>query len=594
MNRLGKYELIGDAMSRMSQTAMSIVRRTPAYRWRFDGPHGDQLLIVPQDLRTKDPSFATELSHGFIGLAGSVAEFRDGSPFDVVPPNDMWLSELFGFSWVRHLEIDDEVELRGLARDLAIQFTTKYKSERGPAWRPTVVSRRLISWLSHSKLLLEGADQKEYEAILHGLNRKLRKLAVGFGDTPEGEPRLRALTAIIYGGLCIGEQDQFVNDFTPTFSDELARQILPDGGHISRQPGTAIELVLDLLPLKQCFAARDRMPPLELDRAIRRMLSLLRYMRLGDGLVARFNGMGATWPDRLAAALAYDDLQTAPLSEAPQSKYVRLERQRTTILSDVGEPPPLEFSGKAHAGCLSFEMSVGAYPLIVNCGAPGPSDQDWLAMARSTAAHSTITINDKSSSQLVKRPQLEARIGAPPISGPGRVGCRLGSGDDGSALLRAFHDGYNDRFGYMHERSLRLGPIGNVLEGVDKLVRLRHGPSANRAQTLAYSLHFHIHPRAKVRRTAEQNIIELELGNGELWQLIVADSIIRLEESVFLAELSGPLEAVQAVVRGSCDDTTEIRWRLEQRAPATLSEQQVRRQRFAVIEGSRANDKQDK
>ena len=34
---------------------------------------------------------------------------------------------------------------------------------------------------------------------------------------------------------------------------EIERQILPDGGHISRNPGALIELLLDLLPLRQAF-----------------------------------------------------------------------------------------------------------------------------------------------------------------------------------------------------------------------------------------------------------------------------------------------------------------------------------------------------
>ena len=34
---------------------------------------------------------------------------------------------------------------------------------------------------------------------------------------------------------------------------EIERQILPDGGHISRNPGALIELLLDFLPLRQAF-----------------------------------------------------------------------------------------------------------------------------------------------------------------------------------------------------------------------------------------------------------------------------------------------------------------------------------------------------
>ena len=41
---------------------------------------------------------------------------------------------------------------------------------------------------------------------------------------------------------------------------ELERQILPDGGHSSRNPSILVELLLDLLPLRQCFAARGQPP----------------------------------------------------------------------------------------------------------------------------------------------------------------------------------------------------------------------------------------------------------------------------------------------------------------------------------------------
>ena len=78
------------------------------------------------------------------------------------------------------------------------------------------------------------------------------------------------------------------------FCKELDRQILPDGGHISRNPEALVELLLDLLPLRQCFVARDRAPPKELTDAIDRIMPMLRFFRIGDGTLARFNGCGPT------------------------------------------------------------------------------------------------------------------------------------------------------------------------------------------------------------------------------------------------------------------------------------------------------------
>ena len=120
---------------------------------------------------------------------------------------------------------------------------------------------------------------------------------------------------------------------------ELDRQILPDGGHVSRNPGALIELLLDLLPLRQAFAARNVAPPPALNNAIDRMMPMLRFFRHGDGSFAQFNGMGPTAPDLLATILAYDDARGAPLANAPHSGYQRVDAGRSAgDLMDTGAP----------------------------------------------------------------------------------------------------------------------------------------------------------------------------------------------------------------------------------------------------------------
>ncbi len=105
---------------------------------------------------------------------------------------------------------------------------------------------------------------------------------------------------------------------------ELERQVLPDGGHLSRNPSVLVELLLDLLPLRQCFAARRQpsRPRPALLAAIARMTAMLRHLRLGDGMLARFNGMGATERDVLATVLAYDESQAG--TAGLRAGYVRL------------------------------------------------------------------------------------------------------------------------------------------------------------------------------------------------------------------------------------------------------------------------------
>src|SRR5258706_11710815 len=158
---------------------------------------------------------------------------------------------------------------------------------------------------------------------------------------------------------------------------EIDRQILADGGHVSRNPGALIELLLDFLPLRQAFQARNIAPPPQLNNAIDRMMPMMRFFRHDDGNFAHFNGMGPTLPDVIATILAYDAARGAPLSNAPHSGYQRAEASEMLVLMDAGAPPPINVSQEAHAGCLAFEMSHGLQPIVVNCGLPGTNKETW-------------------------------------------------------------------------------------------------------------------------------------------------------------------------------------------------------------------------
>jgi uncharacterized heparinase superfamily protein len=100
-------------------------------------------------------------------------------------------------------------------------------------------------------------------------------------------------------------------------------------------------------------------------------MPMLRFFRLGDGTMARFNGAGPTQTDALATVLAYDDIEGAPVRTAANSGYVRVEAGTALIICDLGPPPVASLSTKAHAGFLSFEISSRTAPMIINCGARG-------------------------------------------------------------------------------------------------------------------------------------------------------------------------------------------------------------------------------
>ena len=437
----------------------------PLFRWRFASTKTDRLLIAPQDLRTADATRASEIYAGRFAFAGKVVISDRRSPFQMTPPSDEWAVTLLSFVWLRHLRAADSAITRSNARSLIDEWINVQGGGHSTGWRIDILSRRIICWLSQAPFVLQDADARFYRRFIRSLSRQVRYLRHNINDSREGLPRLQAIIALNYATLCMQGQSGYLRGNVRRLIEELRKQVLPDGGHASRNPGALSELLADLLPLRQLFSARQLQPPQALNNAIDRIMPMLRFFRHGDGNFAQFNGMGPTPVDLLATVLAYDDARGTPVSNAPHSGYQRIDAGQTALLMDTGPPPPMEMSQEAHAGCLSFELSWKQHRLVVNCGLPAVNKENWRQVARATPAHSTVTLNDRSSCRFLESLSIRQLFGGTPIiSGPRDVRIER---EPGTPMLRASHDGYVSDCGVVHTRAIRLTPDGSALDGED-------------------------------------------------------------------------------------------------------------------------------
>lgn len=532
---------------------------TPLKRWTEPKTPVDHMLIVPQDLRTGDPSFWSELQHGQFGLAGHIVLLKEDSPFAVEAPGPAWARELHGFGWLRDLEAAADDEARDAARCLTLEWTLRFGAQKqGISAEPAVAARRLISWLSHANLLLEDAEPETYSAITASLGRQLKHLSSTWREAPAGYEKLLSLMALAFATLSLAGHDRQIRDIETNLVAELAWQVLPDGGHVTRNPALLVELLLDLLPLSQCFTARDRKLPDPLGEALEHMLPLARYLRLGDGALARFNGVSCAEAASLATVAAYDDGSLTELTEARASGYMRLKRGASILVADVGRPPPLALSASGQAGCLSFEMSTGRELLFVNGGMPNAAAGDWIPAARATASHNTLTLAEKSSSRLITHRKIEALTGVPPLRYPDRVEWKVEDGED--AVLEASHDGYYRRHELIHSRTLRLSSDGGRLQGCDRLDGL--GGKVRLRADLPYAIHFHLAPAAQCGLGGHDEAI-ITLPSGERWRFTAEGAMLSVEDSAHFAGSAGPSPALQIVLRGVTYGETEVNWAAE-------------------------------
>jgi uncharacterized heparinase superfamily protein len=386
-------------------------------------------------------------------------------------------------------------------------------------------------------------------------------LARTISTTPPGLPRLRACAALAMAGLCLSDRNS-ANLGLRRLADEIATQILPDGGHVSRSPQALVEAfhVLDLV--QQALDAANRETQTALRSALDRMAPMVRFFRLGDGGLAVFNGGGESDKQLIAELLERDDVQGRPFGHAPHSAYQRLAGGRTLVLLDVGAPPPQIYSTHAHAGCLSFEMSAGGQRLVVNCGAAANEDDEWCGALRATAAHSTVILANRSSAAVLPPGILRRALGPGLIAEQGAVLTRRNESAQG-LLIEASHDYYVPRFGIEHRRRLALSPKGLLLTGTDQLVPAG-SKSRKRQRSSPFALRFHIHPDVRLSLAHGGGSVILKLPNGEGWRFRCSEGALSIEESVYLG--GGSLRRCEQLVISAQlrNEEVEIAWLFEQ------------------------------
>lgn len=518
----------------------------------------ERIAIAPQDLRTADPTVATDIYSGYFAFAGRVVSTNGESPFTVSAPSRAWTEELMAFGWLRDLRAADTALARANARTLVDDWINGHgRVARGLAWETPIVARRLIAWLCHSPIILDGADRNFYRRFMMSIGKQAGWLWADLYKLEARAHRLHSLIALAFVALCTDAGHRQILKVSHLLVDALNEQILADGGHISRNPQILIDLLADLLPLRQSYISQGHAPPQDLLNAIDRIMPMLRLFRHGDGSLGLFNGMSATAPDLVATLLAYQDSpRPVPIENAPHSGYRRMQADKTVLIFDTGAPPPEDYSLQAHAGCLSFELSDAHERIVINCGAPTPGQESKRQLARSTAAHSTVTINEQSSCVFAPRDDMRWPYGGPVLSGPKSVRVQR-SRDDESERIDAAHDGYLQNFGLIHGRSITLGQGGNWLIGEDSFVIDR---KTGIALGHVFAIRFHLHPSVEVMPRSDGQSARLYLPSRKSWMFACEGGELRLDDSIMFASPNGLRKSKQLIIEGLCSTSQGVKW----------------------------------
>ena len=537
---------------RLSGRLHALAWRTPVHGLRLRGRQPLKLYDVPLDPIEGMVRLGGAMLDGEILWQGESVAI-EGYDFRPRAISAAFSDHLQSFAWLRDLSAAGP---RQRVAPIAEQLTRRWldafgKQVHEAAWRPDLWGRRILFWGCHAPLIMSADDLRG--PVLNALNRGAKHLDRSADKAPPGLPRVAAWAGVVAAGLLIpgGEPRQAHGE--RGLERALQASLHDDGGIVSRSPVDQLDVIGLLAMLRRYYLMREQEPPAALSDALRHAVPPLLGLTLGDGGLSSWQGSAPIDGGRVDAVVSASEVRARPLRQSRDWGYQRLSMGHTRIVADAAPPPVSRFAANSCASTLAIELSDGPYRLIVNCGggrgANNALNVELANVLRSTAAHSTLVLDDSNSTAV----HADGTLG----KGVTEVELDRQENLQGSSIEMR-HDGYVRRYGLAHRRRVAIAPGGREVRGQDAL--LPQG-RRKRGKTVDYAIRFHLAPEVEVSATADGAGALLRVAAGILWRFRAIGGEVSIEDSLWIDSRGRPQSTRQLVITGPAPaEGVEVTW----------------------------------
>ncbi len=512
-----------------------------------------------------------QITGGNFLFAGFLVQAPGTPVWDLPMPDDAFEAELHGFTWLDDLAAVGDVHAVKRAQVWSHEWVHRYKAGLGPGWTPDLTGRRLIRWINHSVLLLNGQDPEVSTAFFKSLSHQTVFLSKRWKAASPGLPRFEALTGLIYSGLALTGLEDHVDSAIQALARECDAEIDKTGSLLTRNPEELLGVFTLLNWAADALRDAGKRPMDAHTDAIKTIAPVLRALRHSDGGLARFHGGGRGMDGQLDRALATAGVRGTATHHLAMG-YARISHGRSSIVIDASPPPVTKASANAHASTLAFELTSGRRPLIVNCGSGATFGKSWRRAGRATPSHSTLGIEGFSSSRLGSVERTADSDAEFLVDTPDEVKFERAEVEGGTRIVVG-HDGYVPTHGLTHIRTLHIGFDGRALKGEDVLLARSDADKRRfdmmfgktRMKGLLFSIRFHLHPDVDATVDMNGQAVSMVLKSGEIWVLRFEGRVdLELESSVYLEKSRlTPRSTKQVVLSGAAVEyATRVSWSL--------------------------------
>ena len=446
--------------------------------------------------------------------------------------NDNDLKKLNSFYWLFSIDLKSS---KKITHSIILNWIKKNQNYNSNNWEIDILSKRIISWISNSQLTYEDTSN-EYKIIFNNMIMKQTNHLINEIRRSEiVDDKMIGCTAIILTGLSYNKEKFLsygLNLLRKIINSSFDNEYFPKSRNIRQLVFYLKYFVLIREILKESL---NEIPDY-LNEIIHYCGKAYTFLCSSINQSLLFNGNNDS---NLSDFNKYLNFYKYKFNNHSHELggYTILKNKNITMAMDVGSSPEKRYSEDYQSGPLSFEAIFKGNKIICNSGYFQNHKHKLNRISKSSVAHSTLILNNKSASTFKK------------MSGQNILDNGLKSFDKNIVYEKNFwsikssHNGYLKEFGTIHERTLEFFPESEKFLGKDKLIKKKNFVPTS------FEIRFHLMPNSKVTKTQDNRTVLIELENSG-WRFFT-NGLIDIETGLYFGKKNNYTENQNIFITGN-------------------------------------------
>ncbi len=472
------------------------------------------------------------------------------------PLEEIWKNKKFrdkkhknlnNFYWFFSLDLKSSKKAAQSVVSNWINYNKKYDNE---TWEFDLTAKRIIAWLSCHNLTYNESDQNYKKNFNEIIKKQTNHLINEINRSDILDDKLIGCASIILVGLCYQNEKKYLS-FGKNLLKKITKLALDNSGFTkSRNIKQLIFFLKYFILIREWFKESQIDIPEHIDETIYYLGQSYSFIWQNVGLDLLFNG------NNISNNLDFDNyLNRLGYKFKNESQehagYLIFKNKKICLAVDIGSSPNFNFTKDYQSGALSFEIISNGKKLISNCGYYKKIGTKLNQISKSSAAQSTLVIDDHSSCKFSKiKEALLVKRGL-------KILKKESIFEKKYWKINASHDGYLKEYNSIHDREIEFYPEKMIFVGTDKIIKKKTN------NNYKFDIRFHVEPSIKLMKTQDKKTILIEL-NDEGWKFTCKNYEIDIDNGLYFGNKNSYIENQNIFISGVSNNETEIiKWEIK-------------------------------